>query len=470
MIDYQMGFGMDEEHFATIKVIGVGGGGGNAVDRMIESAVQGIEFIVVNTDNQILQRSKAQLRIQIGEKVTRGLGAGANPEIGQKAAEESAEEIEQAIEGTDMLFITAGMGGGTGTGAAPVVAQIARKLGILTVGVVTKPFRFEGARRMQNAERGIRELEQFVDSLVIVPNDKLLEIASDDTSVDEAFGMADQVLRYGVSSISDLVAVPGLINLDLADVRRVMTNAGICHMGIGQASGESRAATAIRQAINSPLLDTTIDGARGVIINFTGGHDLKIREIDEAASVVRDAVSPDADIIFGAVIDDNMQDELMITVIASGFDQEAGRPRQGSSFNRSRDRRNERPGLSTFDDGFPNLLQQKPVSNRTSQPSASSSFSLDPSALTKPERSDQDAQPAWFQNTYRSNNTSRHRDQDMADLIQKVSDHSRISSESQTENLEDLNSYSPEKKANNKKNSGRILPWFMQDNDEDFDV
>lgn len=470
MIDYQMGFGMDEEHFATIKVIGVGGGGGNAVDRMIESAVQGIEFIVVNTDNQILQRSKAQLRIQIGEKVTRGLGAGANPEIGQKAAEESAEEIEQAIEGTDMLFITAGMGGGTGTGAAPVVAQIARKLGILTVGVVTKPFRFEGARRMQNAERGIRELEQFVDSLVIVPNDKLLEIASDDTSVDEAFGMADQVLRYGVSSISDLVAVPGLINLDLADVRRVMTNAGICHMGIGQASGESRAATAIRQAINSPLLDTTIDGARGVIINFTGGHDLKIREIDEAASVVRDAVSPDADIIFGAVIDDNMQDELMITVIASGFDQEAGRPRQGSGFNRSRDRRNERPGLSTFDDGFPNLLQQKPVSNRTSQPSASSSFSLDPSALTKPERSDQDAQPAWFQNNYRSNNSSRHRDQDMADLIQKVSDHSRISSESQTENLEDLNSYSPEKKANNKKNTGRILPWFMQDNDEDFDV
>lgn len=345
MIDYQMGFGMDEEHFATIKVIGVGGGGGNAVDRMIESAVQGIEFIVVNTDNQILQRSKAQLRIQIGEKVTRGLGAGANPEIGQKAAEESAEEIEQAIEGTDMLFITAGMGGGTGTGAAPVVAQIARKLGILTVGVVTKPFRFEGARRMQNAERGIRELEQFVDSLVIVPNDKLLEIASDDTSVDEAFGMADQVLRYGVSSISDLVAVPGLINLDLADVRRVMTNAGICHMGIGQASGESRAATAIRQAINSPLLDTTIDGARGVIINFTGGHDLKIREIDEGGSVVRDAVSPDADIIFGAVIDDNMQDELMITVIASGFDQEAGRPRQGSSFNRSRDRRNERPAF-----------------------------------------------------------------------------------------------------------------------------
>ncbi len=470
MIDYQMGFGMDEEHFATIKVIGVGGGGGNAVDRMIESAVQGIEFIVVNTDNQILQRSKAQLRIQIGEKVTRGLGAGANPEIGQKAAEESAEEIEQAIEGTDMLFITAGMGGGTGTGAAPVVAQIARKLGILTVGVVTKPFRFEGARRMQNAERGIRELEQFVDSLVIVPNDKLLEIASDDTSVDEAFGMADQVLRYGVSSISDLVAVPGLINLDLADVRRVMTNAGICHMGIGQASGESRAATAIRQAINSPLLDTTIDGARGVIINFTGGHDLKIREIDEAASVVRDAVSPDADIIFGAVIDDNMQDELMITVIASGFDQESGRPRQSASYNRSRDRRNERPGLSSFDDGFPNLLQQNSSSNRTPQTS-SPSFSLDSGASSKRDRSDQpNTQPAWFQNNRRPSNSSRQQDQDMADLIQKVSDHSRISADTRTENLEDLNSHGQEKKPSNKKNSGRILPWFMQDNDEDFDV
>ena len=215
------------------------------------------------------------------------------------------------------------MGGGTGTGASPIVAQIARKLGILTVAVVTRPFRFEGARRAQNAERGIRELEQFVDSLVIVPNDKLLDIASDDTSIDEAFGLADRVLRYGVSSISDLVAVPGLINLDLADVRRVMTNAGICHMGIGQASGESRAATAIRQAITSPLLDTTIDGARSIILNFTGGHDLKIREIDEAASVVRDSVSPEADIILLLeVIDENMQDEIMITVIASGFDSE----------------------------------------------------------------------------------------------------------------------------------------------------
>ena len=212
LVDYQMGFGMEDEHYATIKVIGVGGGGCNAVDRMIESAVQGIEFIAINTDNQCLQRNKAQVRIQIGDKVTRGLGAGADPEVGQKAAEESAEEIQQAIEGTDMLFITAGMGGGTGTGAAPVVAQIARRMNILTVGVVTRPFRFEGARRAQNAERGIREMEQYVDSLVIVPNDKLLEIASDDTSIDEAFSLADRVLRFGVSSISDLVAVPGLIS------------------------------------------------------------------------------------------------------------------------------------------------------------------------------------------------------------------------------------------------------------------
>ena len=317
-----MGFGMDNDHFATIKVIGIGGGGCNAVDRMIEGAIQGIEFITVNTDNQALMRTKANNRIQIGEKITRGLGAGANPELGEKAANESKEEIAQLIRGTDMLFITAGMGGGTGTGGAPIIAQIAREIGILTVGVVTRPFRFEGSRRMQNAERGIRELEKYVDSLIVVPNDKLLEIATEDTSLDEAFSLADQVLKFGVSGISDLVAVPGLINLDLADVRRVMTQAGICHMGIGRASGEGRAAAAIRQAINSPLLDTTIDGARGVIINFTGGRDMRIREVDEAASVVRDAVSPDADIIFGAVIDPEMNDEIMITVIASGFDRE----------------------------------------------------------------------------------------------------------------------------------------------------
>ncbi|MBP7402447.1 MAG: cell division protein FtsZ [Clostridia bacterium] len=315
-----MSFGMENEGFATIKVIGIGGGGCNAVDRMIETSVQGIEFISINTDNQALQRTKSSNRIQIGEKITRGLGAGANPEIGEKAADESREEIAQLIRGTDMLFITAGMGGGTGTGGAPIVAQLAKELGILTVGVVTRPFRFEGARRMQNAEKGIREMEKFVDSLIVVPNDKLLEVSGDDTTLDEAFLMADQVLKYGVQGISDLVAIPGLINLDLADVRRIMTSAGVCHMGIGRASGEGRASAAISQAISSPLLDTTIDGARGVIINFTGGRDLRIREVDEAASIVRDAVSPDADIIFGAVIDPELTDEVVITVIASRFD------------------------------------------------------------------------------------------------------------------------------------------------------
>ena len=320
MSDYRLGFSMEEEPFAAIKVVGVGGGGCNAIDRMIDSAVQGIDFISINTDHQALARSKAPTRIQIGEKITRGLGCGADPSIGEKAAEESKDEIAQAIRGTDMLFVTAGMGGGTGTGAAPVVAQIARELGILTVAVVTRPFRFEGPRRTQNAERGIREIEKYVDSLIVVANDKLLEITDEDTSIDDAFNMADQVLKFGVAGISDLVAIPGLINLDLADVRRVMTNAGVCHMGIGRASGENRAATAVKQAINSPLLDTTIDGARGVIINFTGGRNMKLHEIDEAASVVRDAVSGDADIIVGAVIDPTLEDEIMITVIASGFD------------------------------------------------------------------------------------------------------------------------------------------------------
>ena len=314
------GFVLDEDHFATIKVIGCGGGGCNAVDRMIDSGVQGIEFISVNSDNQALARTKSSVKIQIGEKVTRGLGCGADPSIGEKAAEESKDEIAEAISNTDMLFITAGMGGGTGTGSAPVVAQIAQELGILTVAVVTRPFGFEGARRAQNAERGIRELEKYVDALVVVSNDKLLEVVDDDTSFEEAFNMADQVLKFGVAGISDLVAIPGLINLDLADVRRVMTKAGICHMGIGRASGEGRATAAVKQAINSPLLDTTIEGANGVIINFTGGRNMKLQEIDAAAKLVQESVAPEAEIIVGAVIDASLEDEIMITVIASGFD------------------------------------------------------------------------------------------------------------------------------------------------------
>ncbi len=314
------GFVLDEDHFATIKVIGCGGGGCNAVDRMIDSGVQGIEFISINSDNQALARTKSAIKIQIGEKVTRGLGCGADPSIGERAAEESKDEIAEAISNTDMLFITAGMGGGTGTGSAPVVAQIAQELGILTVAVVTRPFGFEGARRAQNAERGIRELEKYVDALVVVSNDKLLEVVDDDTSFEEAFNMADQVLKFGVAGISDLVAIPGLINLDLADVRRVMTKAGVCHMGIGRASGEGRATAAVKQAINSPLLDTTIEGANGVIINFTGGRNMKLQEIDAAAKLVQESVAPEAEIIVGAVIDASLEDEIMITVIASGFD------------------------------------------------------------------------------------------------------------------------------------------------------
>ena len=320
MSESKHSYSMDESNVASIKVIGVGGGGSNAVNRMVESGVQGVTFIAINTDNQALARNKAEIKIQIGEKVTRGLGCGADPSVGEKSAEESRDEIAEAIANTDMLFITAGMGGGTGTGAAPVVAQIARDLGILTVAVVTSPFTFEGAKRAANAERGIRELQKSVDSLIVVSNDKLLDVVDDNTSFEEAFNMADQVLKFGVAGISDLVAIPGLINLDLADVTRVMKDAGICHMGIGRASGEDRATVAIKQAINSPLLDTTIDGATGVILNFTGGRGMRLSEIDAASSIVRQAAAPEAEIIVGAVVDDSLEDELMITVIASGFD------------------------------------------------------------------------------------------------------------------------------------------------------
>ncbi len=320
MSESKHSYSMDESNVASIKVIGVGGGGSNAVNRMVESGVQGVTFIAINTDNQALARNKAEIKIQIGEKVTRGLGCGADPSVGEKAAEESRDEIAEAIANTDMLFITAGMGGGTGTGAAPVVAQIARDLGILTVAVVTSPFTFEGAKRAANAERGVRELQKSVDSLIIVSNDKLLDVVDDNTSFEEAFNMADQVLKFGVAGISDLVAIPGLINLDLADVTRVMKDAGICHMGIGRASGEDRAQVAIKQAINSPLLDTTIDGATGVILNFTGGRGMRLSEIDAASSIVRQAAAPEAEIIVGAVVDDSLEDELMITVIASGFE------------------------------------------------------------------------------------------------------------------------------------------------------
>ncbi len=304
----------------TIKVIGVGGGGNNAVNRMIDYGVKNVDFIAVNTDLRALFTSQAPVKIQIGEKLTKGLGAGADPEIGQKAAEESREEVAQAIAGSDMVFVTAGMGGGTGTGAAPMVASIAREMGILTVGIVTKPFAFEGRQRMARAEEGINELKNAVDALVTIPNDRLLQISNQHTTLVDAFKMADDVLRQGVQGISDLISGPGYINLDFADVVKIMKNTGIAHMGVGRASGEKRAEEAVRAAIQSPLLETSIDGARGVLINITGGSDLGLFEINSAAELVTEAADPNANIIFGAALDESLQDEIIITVIATGFE------------------------------------------------------------------------------------------------------------------------------------------------------
>jgi cell division protein FtsZ len=312
-------FDMENNQFAVIKVIGVGGGGSNAVNRMIDAGLKGVEFVAINTDRQALLLSNASQKIQIGEKLTKGLGAGANPEIGQKAAEESREIIENVIQGSDMVFITAGMGGGTGTGAAPIIADIAKQLGILTVGVVTKPFTFEGRKRALHAEEGIKDLKEKVDTLVIIPNDRLLQISEKKTSMIEAFKTADDVLRQGVQGISDLIAVPGLVNLDFADVKTIMLNTGMAHMGIGCSNGENRAVEAAKQAIQSPLLETSIEGAKGVLLNITGGPNLGLFEVNEAAELVSQSADPDANIIFGAVIDEDLKDEIRITVIATGF-------------------------------------------------------------------------------------------------------------------------------------------------------
>jgi len=312
-------FDVESNQFAIIKVIGVGGGGSNAVNRMIDAGLKGVEFIAINTDRQALLLSNAAQKIQIGEKITKGLGAGANPEIGQKAAEESREIIHNLVKDSDMVFITAGMGGGTGTGAAPIVAEVAKELGILTVGVVTKPFSFEGRKRGLHAEEGIKELKGKVDTLVIIPNDRLLQVSEKKTSIVEAFRIADDVLRQGVQGISDLIAVPGLVNLDFADVKTIMINTGMAHMGIGCSNGENRAAEAAKQAIQSPLLETSIEGAKGVLLNITGGPNLGLFEVNEAAELVSQSADPDANIIFGAVIDENLKDEIQITVIATGF-------------------------------------------------------------------------------------------------------------------------------------------------------
>ncbi|MBU5440527.1 cell division protein FtsZ [Paenibacillus sp. MSJ-34] len=319
-------FDFEMESLAQIKVIGVGGGGSNAVNRMIENGVKGVEFITVNTDAQALHLAKSEHRLQIGDKLTRGLGAGANPEVGKKAAEESRELIMNTLRGADMVFVTAGMGGGTGTGAAPVIAEIARECGALTVGVVTRPFTFEGRKRLSQAEAGIEALKEKVDTLIVIPNDRLLEIVDKKTPMLEAFRAADNVLRQAVQGISDLIAVPGLINLDFADVKTIMTERGSALMGIGMANGEDRAAEAARKAIMSPLLETSIEGARGVIMNITGGANLSLYEVNEAAEIVISASDPDVNMIFGAIIDESLKDDIKVTVIATGFEHKSAAP------------------------------------------------------------------------------------------------------------------------------------------------
>ena len=314
---------MKMDQIAKIKVIGVGGGGCNAVNRMIESGVQGVEFIVANTDLQVLNVSKAETKLQIGKSITNGLGAGANPDVGREAALESKKEIEEALSGADMVFVTCGMGGGTGTGAAPIVAEIAQDLGALTVGIVTKPFRFEGKKRMDHAEIGIEELRHHVDTIIVIPNDRLRDIIDRTTPMMEAFKEVDNVLRRGVQSISDLIAVSGLVNLDFADVKTIMSKRGNAIIGIGIGVGENRAVEAAKQAVSSPLLETTIDGATDAIINITGGNSLTLFEAEDAAEVVRNAANTDINTIFGAVINENLNDEVIVTVIATGFENQS---------------------------------------------------------------------------------------------------------------------------------------------------
>src|SRR5258706_6177361 len=307
-------------YLAVIKVVGVGGGGTNAVNRMVDAGLKGVEFIAVNTDAQALQMTDADVKLQIGSELTRGLGAGANPEVGYAAANESRDDLKEALKGADMIFITAGEGGGTGTGAAPILASLGRELGALTVGVVTKPFAFEGRKRLQQAEQGIEALRDRVDTLIVIENDRLLQVVERQTSVVDAFRMADDVLRQGVQGITDLITVPGLVNLDFADVRTIMREAGSALMGIGVASGDNRAAEAARSAVSSPLLEASVEGATGILLNITGGADLGLFEVNEAAEIIGSASDSDANIIFGAVIDEAMADQVRVTVIATGFD------------------------------------------------------------------------------------------------------------------------------------------------------
>lgn len=335
------------ESFARIKVVGVGGGGCNAVNRMIDEGLQGIEFISVNTDAQALLLSKARTRVRIGDKSTRGLGAGGNPEMGQKAAEESSEELYQVLKGSDMVFVTAGLGGGTGTGAAPVVAQIAKDMGALTIGVVTRPFTFEGSQRQLSAEKGIERLKEQADTLIAIPNDRLLQIVDKRASLTDAFKVADDVLRQGIQGISELITVPGLINLDFADVRTIMSEGGAALMAVGRSTGEDRARIAAEEAISSKLLDITIDGARGILFNVTGDSSLTLFEVNQAAAIIKETAHPDVNLIFGAVVDPNMGEELRVTVIATGFDTSSGirrmerTPRTNTSERTHQTRQNE---------------------------------------------------------------------------------------------------------------------------------
>jgi cell division protein FtsZ len=353
------------EGAARIVVLGIGGGGSNAVNRMIQSGVRGVEFAAINTDTQALARSEAGTRIHIGEKLTRGLGAGGNPNVGEKAAEESAEQIAELVRDADMVFIAAGMGGGTGTGAAPVIAQISKDLGALTVGVVTKPFTFEGRQRAKNAEEGIAQLRERVDTLITIPNDRLLEVIDRKTTLEQAFMEVDDVLRQGIQGISELITEPGLINLDFADVKSIMSDSGGALMAIGRGTGETRAQDAARMAISSPLLDISMDGAKGVLLNITGGSDLALSEINEAADVVAQAADPEANIIFGAVIDPKLDNEVRITVIATGFDVMQKTSKTLPSFRRSRPAYGGGASASTSTGGSEPSLAIEPAQGNT---------------------------------------------------------------------------------------------------------
>jgi cell division protein FtsZ len=351
------------ESFAQIKVVGVGGGGGNAVNRMVNEGLGGVEFIAVNTDNQALMLSKAKTRVRIGDKLTRGLGAGGNPEIGKKAAEESSDDLYEVLRGADMVFIAAGMGGGTGTGASPIVAQIAKELGALTIGVVTRPFTFEGTRRTQIAETGIETLKSQVDTLIVIPNDRLLQIADKRASLQQAFSLADDVLRQGIQGISELITVPALINLDFADVRTIMSEGGAALMAVGHSDGDDRARAAAEAAISSGLLDVTIDGARGILFNITGGPDLSLFEVNEAAAIIKESAHPEVNLIFGAQIDENMGDEVRITVIATGFEQSRVKTRMDAQSRQSVPRqqpRQQQPVQSSPPPQQPQQQQQQP--------------------------------------------------------------------------------------------------------------